>query len=61
MSTQRENMVVGEKKVFVEVLVNSDKIILPPLHIKLDLMKQFVKAVNKEGTVLTKYAENFQD
>lgn len=30
-------------------MVPRDKIIFPPLHIKLGLMKQFVKALNKEG------------
>ena len=39
---------VGEKNVIAEVLINRDEIILPPLLIKLGLMKQFVKAMNKE-------------
>ena len=43
-------MVVGAKNVIDESLVARDKIILPPLHIKLGLMKQFVKALNKEGS-----------
>ena len=30
-------------------LVNREKVLLPPLHIKLGLMKQFVKALDKEG------------
>lgn len=30
-------------------LINRENIILPPLHIKLGLMKQFVKALDKEG------------
>ena len=44
-----ENMLVGEKNVIAEVLVERDKIILTPLHIKLGSMKQFVKSMNKEG------------
>ena len=32
-----------------EPLVDSDRILLPPLHIKLGLIKQFTKALNKEG------------
>ena len=32
-----------------EPLVEKEKIIFPPLHIKLGLMKQFVKALNREG------------
>jgi len=30
-------------------LVDPSKVLLPPLHIKLGLMKQFVKALDKEG------------
>ncbi|XP_027233923.2 uncharacterized protein [Penaeus vannamei] len=30
-------------------LVDKDRIIFPPLHIKLDLIKQFTKALDKEG------------
>ena len=44
----RENMVVEEKNVIVETLVDRDKIILPRLHIKRGLMKHFMKALNKE-------------
>ena len=43
-------MVVGEGNVIREPLVGRDKIILPPLHIKLGLMKQFVKALDKDGS-----------
>lgn len=46
---KRENMVVGEQNVIHAALVSQDKIILPPLHIKLGLMKQFVKALNPES------------
>lgn len=35
----RENMVVGEKNVIHKALVVQNKIILPPGHIKLNLMK----------------------
>lgn len=45
----REEMVVGEKNVIHEPLIDRKKIILPPLHIKLGLMKQFVKALDEEG------------
>ena len=46
----RKDMVVGEQNVVNECLVDRDKIILPPYHIKLGLIKQFVKALNKEGS-----------
>ena len=40
---------VGEKNVIPEQLVPSDKTVFPPLHIKLGLTKQFVKALDKDG------------
>jgi hypothetical protein len=46
----REHMVVGGQNVINEYLVAPDRIILPPLHIKLGLMKQYVKALNKHGS-----------
>ena len=45
----RENLIVGEYNIVNGPLVEREKIILPPLHIKLGLIKQFVKALNKEG------------
>ena len=45
----REVFILGEKNIKNIPLVNREKILLPPLHIKLGLMKQFVKALDKEG------------
>ena len=45
----REHLQVGEKNIISEALVSREMIIFPPLHIKLGLMKQFVKALSKEG------------
>jgi hypothetical protein len=45
----REYMVDGGQNVMNELLVARDRIILPPLHIKLGLMKQFVKVLSKDG------------
>ena len=45
----RDSMRVGEANVINEPLVAREKIILPPLHIKLGLMKQFVKALPVTG------------
>ena len=45
----RKNLVVGENNVVNEPLVDRDRIILPSLHIKLGLMKQFVKSLDKDG------------
>jgi hypothetical protein len=43
-----ENSVPGEKCVKNQPLSDKDKN-LPPLYIKLGLMKNFVKAMNKQG------------
>jgi len=39
----------GEKNVISPPLVLPEKIYLPPLHIKLNLMKNFVKGMDKNG------------
>jgi hypothetical protein len=39
----------GKKSVLNNPLVNPEKVFLPPLHIKLGLMKNFVKAMDKNG------------
>ena len=46
---KRNSLIVGEANVINEPLIDRNKVIFPPLHIKLGLMKQFVKALNKEG------------
>ena len=50
----RKEMIAGEENIIHQVtlfinLVTTEKIILPPLHIKLGLMKQFVTALNTDG------------
>lgn len=45
----RDSLLPGEKNVIRDSLVPSDKILLPPLHIKLGLIKQFVKSLNQAG------------
>ncbi|KAL4705415.1 hypothetical protein ACJJTC_002438 [Scirpophaga incertulas] len=45
----RETLIAGKQNVINAPLVSRDRIILPPLHIKLGLIKQFVKALNKDG------------
>ena len=49
MWPDRESMIVRQKNVIAEPLVDRSRIIFPPLHIKLGLMKQFVKALDKDG------------
>ena len=50
---------MGDKNVINESLVNQDRIILPPLHIKLGLMKQFVKALDKHGSCFNYIIQKF--
>ncbi|XP_076804943.1 uncharacterized protein LOC143448896 [Clavelina lepadiformis] len=45
----RENLEVGKANVIKEPLFQRKKIILPPLYVRLGLMKQFVKALYKDG------------
>lgn len=45
----RPNLEPGSHNVLSQALVNPEKILLPPLHIKLGLMKNFVKALDKKG------------
>ena len=43
---KRDNLKAGMPNVIHEPIVSRDKIIFPPLHIKLGLMKQFVRALH---------------
>jgi len=49
LHTKRSSYVPGTKNVCQTPIVDSSKIILLLLHIKLGLMKNFVKAMNKSG------------
>ena len=44
-----EQLKVGDKNVIHDQFVPREKIIFPPLHINLGLMKQFAKALDKTG------------
>lgn len=46
---KRDSFIPGQKNVLHPNLVDTNKVYLPPLHIKLGLMKNFVKALDKEG------------
>ena len=54
-------MVPGENNIQAQPLVERSKIVFPPLHVKLEVMKQFVKALSKEGEcfkyICTKFPE----
>ncbi|CAH1110019.1 unnamed protein product [Psylliodes chrysocephalus] len=45
----RENMKPEKQNIVQNSLVARDKIILPPLHIKLGIMNQFVKSLDEDG------------
>ncbi len=46
---QRTDLLPGTRNVKSVPLVDPKKILLPPLHIKLGLMKNMAKALNKNG------------
>ena len=50
---------MGDKNVINELLVSRGRIILPPLHTKLGLMKQFVKALDKHGDCFNYIVKKF--
>ena len=54
---KRTSLMPGEKNVFNPPLVLTEKIYLPPLHIKLGLMKIFVKGMDKTSCGF-KYVRN---
>src|SRR5215469_8872090 len=54
----REIWEPGHKNVKHHSLVESSRILLPPLHIKLGLMKNFVKAMDRNGTAFLYLRQN---
>ena len=58
LATQTE-INTGQKNVQFNALVPREKILLPPLHIKLGLIKQFVKALNKDSEYLKYVCQSF--
>lgn len=54
---ERIEFILGENNVKYVPLVKKEKVILPPLHIKLGLIKNFVKALDQEGEAFT-YLKN---
>ena len=45
----RSELIPGSLNVLAPPLVERSKIVFPPLHIKLGIMKQFVQALEKDG------------
>ena len=56
---QRTEFVVGSRNVMWEPLVDPRNVLMPPLHIKLGLMKQFVKALNQKSDAFNYLLEFF--
>jgi hypothetical protein len=55
---ERSEFTVGRNNVKWEPLVDPQKVLMPPLHIKLGLMKQFVTALDKEKAAF-KFLQGF--
>jgi len=55
----RQSLEPGQKSVQHPPLVESEKILLPPLHIKLGVMKNFVKAMDKTRPALQYIRDKF--
>ena len=54
-----DTLKVGMPNVIHEPIVSRDKIIFPPLHIKLVLMKQFVEALHLDGECFQRILRTF--
>ena len=50
---------MGDKNIINELLVSRDRIILLPLHRKLGLMKQYMKALDKHGDCFNYIVKKF--
>jgi hypothetical protein len=48
--SKRKNLITGTKNVIRASLVDPQEVLLPPLRIKLGVIKQFVKALDKSGS-----------
>ena len=55
----RSSLVPGQRNVLHGPLVDPQKVIMPPVHIKLGLVKNFVKAMNKDGKGFKYLKEKF--
>ena len=56
---QRQSLASGDKNVINDTLVVRKNIVFSPLHIKLGLMKQFVKALDHSGECFSYICSNF--
>lgn len=58
---ERNEWKVDEKNIKYPPLAPREKIILPPLHIKLGLLSQFIKALNPQGAAYSRLREVFPE
>lgn len=56
---ERVSFEPGSHNIINQSLVDPQKILIPPLHIKLGLMKQFVKALDKDGQCFMYIGQKF--
>ena len=54
-----ESVPCKERNVINNLLVDRDRIFFPPLHIKLGLIKQFTKTLDKDGNYFTYLCQDF--
>src|SRR6218665_297222 len=57
---QRTKFSIGQSNVKWEPLIEPQKVLMPPLHIKLGLIKQFVTALDKESAAFKYLQDLFQ-
>jgi len=57
----RTTRLPGKESIQYEPLVSPEDILLPPLHIKLGIFKQFFKALDKQGEPLNIMKQIFSD
>jgi hypothetical protein len=51
LEKKRQKLTLGERNIVHYPLIDAAKVFSPPLHIKLGLVKNFVKAMKKDGPV----------
>jgi hypothetical protein len=56
---KRQKLTPGEINVVRDPLVDAANLFLPPLHMKLRLVKKFVKAMKKDGPVFLYLQQKF--
>lgn len=56
----KKNFIPGTKNISHQSLANLQFVFLPPFHIKLRLMKIFVKALDREGVAFLHLRNKFQ-